>query len=274
MKSMLIILSSWLFLSFGFSSSLPSIHPNPNPADTIKHISDLRDRAVFKTRDGRFFSVHFVPDSGEAEMAPVKLMKRKVHGIVRTTSVANQACDNGNKFDGSYRAAAKESYVTPLTAVQSPSGLNALIATLLAVSPSLLNSISSGSARVSPEKKNISISAFLYAIKRESDEDYHIIIGSSQSPAAAKFFNVECSGLPATSSSFYARLHTVRNQLDAFMGGEVCKNGYTFFDNHPAVRVKGSLFYDKEHASSIVGPAQCKPQTAWELHPLTDFRMN
>ena len=38
------------------------------------------------------------------------------------------------------------------------------------------------SDRVQEEKRNVSVTAFLYATKKEADNDYHMILGAGQVP--------------------------------------------------------------------------------------------
>jgi hypothetical protein len=35
------------------------------------------------------------------------------------------------------------------------------------------------------------------------------------------------------------------------------------------VRVTGSLFWDVDHENELVGPADFKPTSAWEIHPIS-----
>ena len=97
----------------------------------------------------------------------------------------NEACDNGNFFDGTYRKSAKESYVNGSGNILNPPDLAALITRLKTIDISQFQ-IDSNTPRVAPENKSITLSSvYLYALKRESDEDYHIIIGTTQDPSTA-----------------------------------------------------------------------------------------
>lgn len=66
------------------------------------------------------------------------------------------------------------------------------------------------SDRVEEEKHNVVVTAFLYAAAKESDNDFHCIIGAAlrQPP---RFLNVEVSGLPLN-GPFRAQLKTVRDR--------------------------------------------------------------
>jgi hypothetical protein len=39
------------------------------------------------------------------------------------------------------------------------------------------------------------------------------------------------------------------------------------------VRIEGSLFFDVDHAAGAVGPANMKPKSAWEMHPITKITL-
>ncbi|MBD0376986.1 MAG: hypothetical protein ICV51_15310 [Flavisolibacter sp.] len=237
--------------------------------DTITKIEQLRNKAVYKTPTGRLLHVYFVPDKGEHQIKKISVKSKS--GAMMEKAATNALCDNGNAFDGSYRKEAKLSVVSGSGTVLNPVSLSSLLSTLKAIKPSSLH-VSANSPRVAAENKLVQLPfAFLYAIKRESDEDYHIIIGTTNKQATAEFFNVECAGLPPMNNKNFQKLKAARDQVVTFLNGEICKDGYTFFDDFPKIKVSGSLFYDKEHENSIVGPAKHKPKTAWELHPITEF---
>jgi hypothetical protein len=40
--------------------------------------------------------------------------------------------------------------------------------------------------------------------------------------------------------------------------------------------VEGALFFDVDHAAGVVGPTQptpMRPKTAWEIHPVTNVKL-
>ncbi len=118
--------------------------------------------------------------------------------------------------------------------------------------------------RVQKEKRNIALSnVFLYAIKREPDNDFHMIIGDE----FGNFFNTENTGLLASSPKI---LKVVRAKILAFFG-PFCKSKYQLFRPGIPIEIVGSMFYDTEHAPGIVGPESARPKTAWELHPIIDI---
>jgi ribosomal protein L30E len=230
--------------------------------DTITNLSLLKTKAVYKAPNGKSYNVSFEADP----QSRVKKMK-----TVKAKAVANVACDNSNRFDGSYRKVAKTSVATHSATSTS---LTKLINRVLAIDNVAIN-VTTSSPRIEIEDSVVTlVSVYLYAIAREADEDYHIIIGNSSNTNTAKFFNVECSGLPATNNPAFAKIKSARQKVVAFLGGtERCTEGYIKFNDHPKIKIIGSLFYDKEHANNIPGPASSKPLTAWELHPITEFKL-
>lgn len=134
-------------------------------------------------------------------------------------------------------------------------------------------STAENSVRTSEEMRNITIAqCWILAIKRNDDADYHIIIGSGPTEKCDRLFNIEVSGLPEPGAPDYAALKAVRTTLENYFNGETCFRRYKkFYKNPIAVRITGSLFYDREHAppNLNIGPAGLKTNTAWELHPVT-----
>src|SRR5262249_42444455 len=52
------------------------------------------------------------------------------------------------------------------------------------------------SDRVAEEKRNVTVTAYLYAASREADNDFHLIIGGDPDDEDRLYMNVEISGLP------------------------------------------------------------------------------
>lgn len=119
--------------------------------------------------------------------------------------------------------------------------------------------------RVIEEKRNVKLTkVFLIAIKREPDNDYHMIIGDSK----GDFFNTENSGLISSSPK---KLKDVRKAIVDFMGGGFCSSKYQKFSPGIPIELEGSLFYDTEHKPGIVGPSDARPKTSWEIHPISNI---
>lgn len=128
--------------------------------------------------------------------------------------------------------------------------------------------------RVDEERRNVRVPAWIYAIKYEADQDWHVILGSSPSGTSHVYFNAEVSGLPSNGAAAHATLKKVRQQLaamfeDSLPGG----GGYWTYDEPVPVLVDGSLFYDIDHAAGVVGPTGMRPDTSWEIHPITNLKL-
>jgi hypothetical protein len=129
------------------------------------------------------------------------------------------------------------------------------------------------SERVTEEQRNVAVDAYLYAAKKESnDNDFHLILGDDPSLGDGPYMNAEISGLP-TDGPFRSKLTTARGQFKDLINlseSQLPGTGqYERYEPPIPVRVSGSLFYDVDHLPGAVGPAYAKPDTAWEIHPIT-----
>lgn len=179
-----------------------------------------------------------------------------------------------DNFLGTDRKAAKTSISSgPLTEFADVADLlNRLPATdhqMLSHNPPI--SKSSNSDRTTEEQQNVRVKlGFIYAVAKESDNDFHVILGTAPDVTPAEFVNVEVSGLPNT-GEFRAPLKDVRDKFKAFFGTSISSSGYHKFSANPIpVQVTGSLFYDIDHPPGAVGPEDTKPHTSWEIHPVTE----
>ncbi|MDB5389314.1 MAG: hypothetical protein JWM11_4960 [Planctomycetaceae bacterium] len=125
--------------------------------------------------------------------------------------------------------------------------------------------------RVAEEQRNVRVSGAIAAIKKEPDNDFHVILASTGS-ASADFMNIEISGLPTTGPN-RAPLAAVRASLRQFLtaNGVNVTSSYIKFNPPIPVTVTGSLFYDIDHAPGVVGPSGMRPKTSWEIHPVTEL---
>jgi len=174
-------------------------------------------------------------------------------------------------FAGNDRGSAKTSIAD--APVESFADLAAFIATLPSDNQMKMLGISKEweSDRVMQEKRNVEVTAFIYAVKFEDDHDYHVIVGSDPADPNPVFFNVEVSGLPEEASPHRAALDAVRTTFEDFFAqlGVTLKSTYVKFPEGIPVRLRGSLFFDVDHPAGVVGPEGMRPQTAWEIHPMT-----
>lgn len=122
--------------------------------------------------------------------------------------------------------------------------------------------------RVAEENRNIHVTAWIYAIKFENDDDFHMIIGTEPG-GDVQYFNAEVSGLPPTNSPAYKALLAVRESLAEILDDNLPGPGsYRKYNKDPIkVTLEGSLFWDVDHPPGAVGPVGMKPTTAFEAHP-------
>jgi hypothetical protein len=129
-------------------------------------------------------------------------------------------------------------------------------------------------SRATEENRNVKVTAWMYAIKYEADQDWHVILGTDPADGDPTFFNAEVSGLPGNAASSFAKLKKVRQSLATILDGKLPGGGsYRKYTKPIPVIVEGSLFFDIDHVAGVVGPTGMRPQTAWEIHPITSLRV-
>lgn len=185
------------------------------------------------------------------------------------------AAPSGDNFHGTARKAAKLSIASgdPQSFTDLGDVLDSLIPDETMRAKDISKAADSG--RLDPdEQKLVTVTAFLYASSKESDNDFHCIVGRDPSQPA-RFMNVEVSALPPSSSEFFAAIRAARNQFKTFFtsnGDGLPAQGYDKYDPPIPITVTGSLFFDVDHVPPAVGPTGMKPQTAWEIHPVSDIK--
>ncbi len=231
--------------------------------DTVSRLENQKDSVVvFKAPGGTYYMATLTDSEGNV-ISPAITQMRTVDSLYCVTDI----------FLGTHRKTAKTTILQKT--IQAYNSVALLNATLQAdsimrnLSPPITNT--SGSPRVTQEKRNVKIKkAFVYAISREEDNDFHLIIGDSLPFNAANSINVEVSGIPDPPNSSYDTLLNVRTVIENFFG-EKCSGNYTVFSPPIPVTLSGSLFYDIDHAPGIVGTGSYKPLTSWEIHPVKNF---
>lgn len=183
---------------------------------------------------------------------------------------------SGDAFHGTSRKAAKLSIGTGNT--ENFADVQDLLASLPA-DQSMINhhppiSDTASSTRATEEKRNIRVRAFLYAAKRETDNDFHLIIGRDRRLAPHLYMTMELSGLPTHSSGTYNTLKAARDAFKQYFGIHLPGTRYEFYDPPRPVVIEGSLLFDIHHAT---GPHPGPPSlgadmpTIWEVHPITSI---
>lgn len=201
--------------------------------------------------------------------------RKPKQGEVVETFTALAAGDN---FTGSDRRAAKLSIAD--AQFESFDDLRDLLATLpsVAAMKNRQPPIKSGptSNRVSEEKRNVRVRAFLYAHSRENDNDYHLIIGRDPAKSPELYMTVEVSGLPSGNAASFPKLKTARNAYKKFFGSALPGTRYVFPRPPVPVLIEGSLFFDKIHATGQrPGPESLRSRmpTVWEVHPVSKIKL-
>ena len=126
--------------------------------------------------------------------------------------------------------------------------------------------------RVQEEQRMVHVDAWIYAIKYETDNDWHLITGIDPGAGEVHYFNAEVSGLPKQQSPAFAALREVRASLATILDNDLPGPGkYRTYDPPIPVTIEGGLFFDVDHEAGVVGPGDMKPTTAWEIHPITSL---
>jgi hypothetical protein len=126
------------------------------------------------------------------------------------------------------------------------------------------------SDRVGLEQQNVRIRAWLVAAKKETDNDFHLILGDD-ADSPTQFFNAEVTGLPIGGAD-RATLEATRSSFKNWFSASLPSTRYDTYDPPIPVEIEGSFFFDDEHAvkpqCGPVGTGRCLPCTAWEIHPV------
>ena len=218
--------------------------------DTITHFNHQTcDKAIYKAPDGKCYKVEFQAEGMD---------------FVENEAAILPNCVDSS-FAGAARKAAKTAFVVAKT--EDFKTVSALIKAL-PKDAVIRTKVNSNSNRVADEKRNVRLQTdtYLFAFKKESDNDYHVIIGDNKDPKKATFFNAEISGLPKTSTKTFQAVRTAFEKQFV----DVCSNRYVVFTANPIkIQIEGSVFFDVDHSPGQVGPAGFQPLTTWEIHPIS-----
>ena len=125
--------------------------------------------------------------------------------------------------------------------------------------------------RVKEERRNVRVTAYLFAVAKESDNDYHLIIDDDGDIEDGAKLNVEISGVPTDGPDRDA-IQEVRDAFKDHFDGNPPKKYKPFFNPPKRVVIEGSLFFDRDHAAGTVGPEGFRPASAWEIHPVKSIK--
>jgi hypothetical protein len=226
---------------------------------------------MFKTPKGNFILFDV---SNEDDSLTSKASEKNVESKTKT----NSECE-GPDFDGSYRKIVKYTPSKKSLEIIDDAGL--FFTQLASTQTEMCNKRNSlpVASRSIKENRNVQFkTVYLYTFKRQSDEDYHVIFGTTNNISTAKFFNAEISGLSPVGTYGYDKLLKVRTDFETYFHvNNTCRNSYykNDFRKHPIkICLSGSLFYDGEHCKHYQdnGPQNWKTmevKVAWEIHPIT-----
>jgi len=225
------------------------------------------------TAAGHTFQIIRTNEMDAYDKAAVKPLDVPVPSFAATKAVGS---DN---FAGTARKAAKLSL--PDADTESFEDVAALIkslpkdAKMINHKPKIKDTATSG--RTSEEQRNIRVKAFIYAASRESDNDFHLIIGRDPDTDPEVYMNMELSGLPPKSSDTFDTLKAARDAYKDFFKNNLPGGTYDFYHPPVPVTIEGAIFFDITHATGAhPGPASLKSRipTIWEVHPISSIHFD
>jgi hypothetical protein len=195
----------------------------------------------------------------------------------RVPSLAATQAAGSDTFAGTARKAAKLS--VPAGAPQTFASVSDVIqslpsdASMIKHKPPIKDTATS--ARTSEELRTVKIpKAFLYAASRESDNDFHLIVGNATDAPLEQYLTMELSGLPPANSPAFPTLKAARDTYKAFFTTHLPGDTYDFYHPPIAVAIAGPIFFDISHATGAApGPQSLKSRmpTIWEVHALSSI---
>jgi hypothetical protein len=256
-------------------------------AQTISSLTDLKGltQKKFTSGSGKEYTVkwkdkndRFKKDS--AHLPPPDPLE---HGHTPVCSSvkkggSNSQYNNSKYFDGRARCEAKISPAATTADAISIADLSKKFKDF--ITDGTFDNMTSDDVRTTNEEHNYTLTNVrIYAIKREEDEDFHMIVGPADVQNQGDLINVEISGLPKSTAPGFKTIKKVRKQFsDELTGIEKIAgskwSNYIFFPDGIPVKITGSLFYDVDHRSEKVGPSGVQPPTCMELHPVTDIQFD
>jgi hypothetical protein len=184
-----------------------------------------------------------------------------------TNSLLNQVFHKGSPAN---RMAAKTSIAAaPVTAFPN-------VAALLEKLPAepymqdLHISDEPNSDRVEEEKRNVTVDAWVYATYEDTDNSFQLWLGTDPKAGKIRYLTAKVSALPL-SGGHSAQLLKVRQQTLDLLGPFLCVGGFRELPEPIHAQVSGSMFYSRDFIRPPVGPKSIRPQTAWEIHPVTEI---
>ncbi|MFL5051953.1 MAG: hypothetical protein ACJ8D4_17755 [Xanthobacteraceae bacterium] len=126
--------------------------------------------------------------------------------------------------------------------------------------------------RVAEEQRNVRLRAFLYAAKKQMNNDYYMIIGRARESKPRIFMTAVVSGLPPNDSPSFAQLKAARDACKEFFGEHLPTRAYNHYEPPVPLEIEGSLLFDvSKFGGTQIGPANLRKdmKTVWQIRPLT-----
>lgn len=248
--------------------------------DTISTLAELNTGTAIWKKDDHFYRVYLSAAADEQEY----------EGVDKTSSCSDD-------YTGSARVASKTSWsssswynnlslhLIPVASdlkvltLKSPppylhfTGLDQLSGYLKPDSFMRLTGLNNSSDRNIYEQMYVLLDHIsLKAIKREDDNDYHLIMQDNTD--STSFLTCEITGLPSDTSAGYSAFRQLRQYIQTYFGTDFCgRSSYTIFTPAiPVDNISGTMFYDIDHLPGTIGPAGYRPSSAWEIHPVRSLR--
>ena len=228
------------------------------------------ESAAYLPSDTQVFPSNLIPSKLSASIAMVDPEQNGEGGL------HIGGANDGEHFLGTTRRAAKTSVAQAEN--ETFSSVGALLNALLnkeepaAQEVRLRAKLTPDSPRISEEKRNVTVHSYLYAAKKEADNDFHLLLGDGSDTPQPRFITAEVSGLPNPSDSTDKPvLESARNQFKAFFqqGFGLPGNRYVRFDPPIPLTVSGSVFFDIDHRPGQHRTGNILTETVWEIHPVS-----
>jgi hypothetical protein len=182
-----------------------------------------------------------------------------------------------NIFQGCIRGNVKTTMLSKsATHFKTVKELQAVLPNKASMKSKGISSLETGGRDVEENRNVLVETAYLFAIYKEDDNDYHMIVGSTPNLKTAVLMNIEISGLPrSANAAIKAKFKIPRSRIEtvSYFKDIPCKPSPIKLLKTPIVlkNIKGSLFWDSQHSGGGVGPKAARPKSAWEIHPVIDL---
>jgi hypothetical protein len=178
-----------------------------------------------------------------------------------------------DEFRGMYRGAARSSISQ--SDFERFDGIDSLLKTLHS-DETMRARISKYTPRTQEEDRNVILSCYLHAVKKQISGDYSIVIGDAPGRTPWRTMMCRLSSIPTRENPTMLFLKNVRTNLEKGLFGQVNleAKAYRHFDPPVPIAITGSLYYNGLHEPGTMGPRSLKSETAWEIGPIISLEIN